>query len=390
MDMDHSQVDVTDRQRADDRFRQLLESAPDGMVIVDCDGRIVLVNAQTENLFGYRREELIGQSIEILAPERFRMVHRGNRERYSRQPQSRPMGSRSDLPARRKDGSEFLAEISLSPIETEEGVLVASAIRDVTERRRMERSQRENEAQLLAAQRIQECLLPRSPPDLPGFDIAGALYPAEFAAGDYFDYLPMPGDATGIVVGDVSGHGFSSAMLMCLTHAYLHSLAETQDRVEEILARANNILLKEIEQNRFVTLFFGRLDPRSRSLTYASAGHPTGYVLSASGEVRHRLESTAPPLGVLADAAFPGQGPVTLEPGDVVLLVTDGVLEARSPDGTEEFGTRRTLEVAVANRERTAAEIIAAIYRAVCRFSARDPQIDDVTVLVIKVGVAPR
>lgn len=378
--------DVTARKRAEERFRLLLESAPDGMVIVDCQGRIVLVNAQTEKLFGYLREEMIGQPIEVLVPERLQAAHRGERQRYASQPQARPMGTRSDLAARRKDGSEFVAEISLSPIDTEEGQLIASAIRDVTERRRIEQSLRENEAQLLAAQRIQEYLLPRAAPDLPGFDIAGAWYPAEFAAGDHFDYLPMPGDAIGIVVSDVCGHGFSAALLMSVVHAYMHCLAENHDCVEEILTRANGTLLKEIEENRFVTLFFARLDPRSRSLTYASAGHPTGYVLSASGEVRHRLEATGPPLGILADAQFPGNGPVTLDPGDVVLLLTDGVIEARAPEQTDEYGVQRALDVVVANRHQAAAEIVAALYQAVQQYSQQDRQLDDITIVVIKVA----
>lgn len=377
--------DVTERKRAEQRFRLLLESAPDGMVIVDSQGKIVLVNAQTERLFGYRREEMIGQSIEMLVPDRLRAAHQCERQRYAAEPQPRLMGARSDLPARRKDGSEFVAEISLSPIDTEEGPLVASAIRDVTERRRIERSLRENEAQLLAAQRIQEYLLPRTAPDLAGFDIAGASYAAEFAAGDHFDYLPMPGDALGIVVSDVSGHGFSSALLMSLVHAYMHCLAENYEHVEEILTRANGTLVKEIEENRFVTLFFARLDPHSRSLTYASAGHPSGYVISAQGEIRHRLESTGPPLGIFADSQFPGNGPLTLEPGDILLLLTDGVLETRNPERMDEYGTQRALDVVIANRHRTAAEIVAALYQAVRQFAQPDRQLDDITVVVVKV-----
>ncbi len=378
--------DVTARKRAEERFRLLVESSPDGMVIVDHEGKIVLVNSQTEKLFGYRREELIGQAVEILTPNRHRVAHERHRQRYSAQPEPRPMGSRSDLAARRKDGSEFLAEISLSPIDTEEGVLIASTIRDVTERRRIERSLRDNEAQLLAAQRIQEYLLPHSAPDLPGFDIAGASYPAEFAAGDHFDYLPMPGDTLGIVVSDVSGHGFSAALLMSLVHAYMHCLAETSEHVDEILARANATLIKEIEENRFVTLFFGRLDPQSRCFTYASAGHPTGYVLSAAGEVRHCLESTGPLLGVFAEAQFPSSGPIALRPGDVVLLMTDGVIEAVDPQNDEEFGVQRALDVVVANRQQTAAEMVTALYQAVRGYSQRDQQLDDITVVVLKVA----
>ncbi|HEX6243010.1 MAG TPA: PAS domain S-box protein [Polyangiales bacterium] len=135
--------DVTERRRAEDKFRALLESAPDAMVIVDASGRIQLINAQTEALFGYAREELVGQWVEILVPERFRKRHPSDRENYWHNPKARPMGAGLDLQARRKDGSEFAAEISLSPLVTAEGSFVTAAVRDITERKRLAEARRE-------------------------------------------------------------------------------------------------------------------------------------------------------------------------------------------------------------------------------------------------------
>jgi PAS domain S-box-containing protein len=126
--------DVTDRKRADAKFRGLLEAAPDAIVGVGRDGEIALVNAQTERLFGYTRAELIGLPVEILVPEAARAVHPSRRATYFAAPVPRPMGAEMQLAGRRKDGTEFPAEISLSAIETEDGLLVSAAIRDVTER----------------------------------------------------------------------------------------------------------------------------------------------------------------------------------------------------------------------------------------------------------------
>ena len=128
--------DVTARKAADTKFRGLLEAAPDAIVGVNATGTIVLVNAQTEALFGYNRDELIGQPVEILVPEALRERHPSHRQHYFDEPRTRAMGEGLDLVARRKDGSEFSAEISLSSIETEDGLLVSTAIRDVTERKR--------------------------------------------------------------------------------------------------------------------------------------------------------------------------------------------------------------------------------------------------------------
>lgn len=122
--------------RTEKRFRTLLEAAPDAMVIVDKPGKIVLANAETEALFGYTREELIGRPVEDLMPERVRIAHASHRHAYNQHSRVRPMGSGIELLGRRRDGSEFPIEVSLSPLQTEEGPLVLSAIRDITERKK--------------------------------------------------------------------------------------------------------------------------------------------------------------------------------------------------------------------------------------------------------------
>lgn len=130
--------DISERKQAEEQFRGLLESAPDAMVIINQQGSIELINRQTEKVFGYSREELIGQTLEILVPERFRDVHTGHRGRYASSPHARKMGAENELFGRRKDGTEFPAEISLSPLKTKRGTVIISAIRDITDRKQAE------------------------------------------------------------------------------------------------------------------------------------------------------------------------------------------------------------------------------------------------------------
>jgi sigma-B regulation protein RsbU (phosphoserine phosphatase) len=255
---------------------------------------------------------------------------------------------------------------------------------DITDRKRDAASLQEKETQMLAAQEIQRRLLPSGPPRLPGFDMAAATSPAGYAAGDHYDYLRLSHGRVGLVVGDVSGHGIGPALFMAAVHSRLRVLAECHLEIADILAQANAHLVEESEPGMFVTVFFGCLNPRDRAFSYASAGHPTGYVLDASGNVKAELKSTAPPVAIDAESQFPVVGPIQLQLGDLVLLLTDGVLEAVARTGGF-FGIERTLQVVRNQRTRTAQEILDALHRAVSEFAYPDRPDDDVTAMVIKV-----
>jgi sigma-B regulation protein RsbU (phosphoserine phosphatase) len=170
---------------------------------------------------------------------------------------------------------------------------------------------------------------------------------------------------------------------MASTHAYIHALSGMGLDISQVFSQANANLNRETDTSQFITAIMGRLDPATRKLTYVSAGHPTGYVIDPAGEVKTLLTSTGLPLAVLPDGEFPQGDPVQLETGDIVVLLTDGVLEAMSP-AQEFFGEERTLAIVRRNVDRTAEEIIFEIIRAVDKFRDNSRQDDDITAVVIK------
>jgi serine phosphatase RsbU (regulator of sigma subunit) len=238
------------------------------------------------------------------------------------------------------------------------------------------------------ARQIQQRLFPIAPLPLDGFDIGGASFPAEATGGDFFDYIPMLDGALGVVIGDVSGHGFGPALLMAETRAYLRALALTHRDVGEIVALVNQALIGDLVEDRFATLLLARLDRRQRSFLYTSAGHPTGFIFDSSGTVKTPLKSTGIPLGILPEGVFTAAPPIELQPGELIFLLTDGIVEACSA-GQVLFGLDRALDTVRAHRDRSAHEIVHALYNTVRDYCRDRSQLDDMTAIVIKVGSAP-
>jgi sigma-B regulation protein RsbU (phosphoserine phosphatase) len=284
-----------------------------------------------------------------------------------------------------KNGSRRWIRNTIVPQFDAEGQLVHydGIVEDITQRKRAEMTLRRRRVQLLAAQRIQQRLLPQVPPSLDGYRIAAAVFPAEFVAGDLYDFIPMVDGNLAVVIGDVAGHGFGPAIFMALTHATLRTLATLSTDVAEILNRANAALAKQAAEERFVTLFFGRLEPTTGRLTYVGAGHPRGVLLDAAGEPKCCLSSRSLPLGVLPETHFALSEPVMLEQGDTLLLLTDGLLEARNRC-REMFGLERVLRVVKAHRLKSPSDIIHQLHREVMAFRQVKKLADDVTILLVR------
>jgi phosphoserine phosphatase RsbU/P len=239
-----------------------------------------------------------------------------------------------------------------------------------------------SEAEMRVIGEIHKRLLPHRSPQLPGFDVAGVCVPAAGAGGDYFDYLRMHNGATGVVLADVSSHGIAPAMIMASTRRLLRTLAQDHSDIGHILTRANRAIAEDTEPGQFVTLFIAEIDPTTKTLIYAGAGHEA-YVLEPSGTTI-TLESTSLPLGAVEDSAVPARGPIPLQPGQLLVLLSDGFEEAQSPDGNL-FGIKRVLETIQSLREHSAAEIVAGVVQEVATFCKRERPNDDVTAVVIKV-----
>lgn len=260
-------------------------------------------------------------------------------------------------------------------------VPMAGLILDYTRAYQNEVTLRLTEEKLRVARDVQLGLLPKVGPTVSGFDLAGLSFPAEAVGGDYYDYLPMSDGCMGIVVADVSGHEIGGSILMAQTRAYLRALAQTRADVSSMLTRLNRFLIEDVQNKWFVTLFFARLNAKDKTFSYAAAGH-AAYLCLADGKVE-TLAATSTPLGLVESDKIHFAPDRALNEGDILLMLTDGIPEARSAAG-EYFGMDRVTEVVARRRDRPASEIVNAIIAAVQNFSGRTAQLDDITVVAVK------
>jgi sigma-B regulation protein RsbU (phosphoserine phosphatase) len=240
---------------------------------------------------------------------------------------------------------------------------------------------RENEEELKLAQRIQRRLLPAATIELPHVDIHGQSLAAEWTSGDYFDYLRLRGGHMAVVIADVCGHGLGPALLMSSTRASLRGLSPTLDNVGELLTHGNRAVLDCVTESEFVTAFAVSYDWNSRTLDYAGAGH-IAYVVRADGQ-SIMLEAQAPPLGILSDLSITACQLPNIAGGDVLVLVTDGILESQN-ESQEMFGEARLLSTVTHLLTQPAAAIATGLIAAAKDFAGQQVQHDDITVVIVK------
>jgi sigma-B regulation protein RsbU (phosphoserine phosphatase) len=248
------------------------------------------------------------------------------------------------------------------------------------ERERMKQS-------LALAMEIQQHRLPQEAPRLEGFETAGRSIYCDETGGDYYDFIDLVdlgSGKLGVAVGDVTGHGIGAALLMVSARGALRSHAGSHGGdLTELFRIVNAHLVRDTGNERFMTLFYGMLDSATSTLRWTSAGHdPAMWLRRGTGQIEE-LSNTGIPLGVLEETTYEPAGPVSLQSGDIVLIGTDGIWEARNPTG-EQFGKHRLRELLSSHSSRTAAEIRGAVAEAVYEFIGTGSQEDDITLVVIK------
>jgi sigma-B regulation protein RsbU (phosphoserine phosphatase) len=237
------------------------------------------------------------------------------------------------------------------------------------------------EGQLEVARQVQLELLPASDPQLPGFDISAYNYATEEVSGDYYDWVRIYEDQIGLVIADVSGKGVPAALLMAFLRASLRAATHIGYAPQISMAKVNFLLWESIERNQFITAFYGILDTVNRTLVYANAGHNPPVLLKANGDARF-IESGGLPLGMFRDTRY-HQYYVPIEPGEVLVLYTDGVTEAMNPAG-EEFGRSRLAQAVRDAAHLPARELIRKVQTEVLKWTDGKGPDDDITFFVIK------
>jgi PAS domain S-box-containing protein len=394
--------------RQKEYFESLVLNSPVAIAIMDRDENVVSWNPAAERLFGYTRAQAVGRSIDDLVagtPE----MHAEVLE-YTRQVAN---DSRVAAVTRRsrKDGTPVDVELLAVPVNVGGDQVGTYAIyHDISELKRIEgevrqlnrdlekrvaerteqlksamakqqevAQERERiEQELRVARMIQHTLLPKSLPELEEHQIAVYYQPAREVGGDFYDFLRLPDGRLGLIVGDVSGKGVPAAIVMAITRTMLRS-AYHLGSPGEILQQVNDVLFPDIPPNVFVTCLAILLDSRTGRLQYANAGHDPPYVRHASGV--SKLRATGMPLGLMPDMTYE-QKEITLEPGESILLYSDGLAEAHSPH-REMFGFPRIERFVKAHAEGDT--LIDSLLAELRRFTGEEwEQEDDITLLMLR------
>lgn len=245
------------------------------------------------------------------------------------------------------------------------------------------RKQQAVELSLRAARDIQRGFMPTRLPDIPHYEVATWWLPNQAVGGDYCDLIPLRDGRMGLVIADVSGHGLGPSLIMASVRAALRALILSHSLPELLLSQLGHALSGDLQEGRFITMVMACLDPVAHTVEYANAGHaPAEHYRAATGRFSE-LEATGLPLGVLDRPEYP-QGPaVRMDVGDLIVLCTDGIVEAMNDEDVQ-FGGQRLREIIHANSRRPVAELVHEVGRHVSEYYAGDSPPDDLTVLAVR------
>jgi serine phosphatase RsbU (regulator of sigma subunit) len=256
---------------------------------------------------------------------------------------------------------------------------VVASLHEAETRRQMERIQQD----LDTARTIQQGLLPSQPPVTSRFDIAGWNRPADATGGDYFDWQELPDGRIAVSLADVSGHGIGPALVMAVCRAYARATFPSAGDLPEVMSRLNELLVKDLPSERFVTFVAAWLDPANSRLELISAGHGPLLLYDAASDQFQSIEPQGIPFGLFPGVPYNSPHHFQMAPDDLLVLTTDGFFEwANAQD--EQFGLARLQDAIRSSRHLPAAEIIGRLYEAVVEFAGGTNQQDDLTAVVVK------
>jgi serine phosphatase RsbU (regulator of sigma subunit) len=236
-----------------------------------------------------------------------------------------------------------------------------------------------NEIQLAAE--VQRGILPRSIPQVPGFEFAARMYPAKTVAGDYYGFIELPAGEIAVVIADVSGKGVAAGLLMPSIEVALRMDAARFPSTSDLLQAFNNVVCQITSGHRFISMFYGKLSPQAHSLEYTNAGHNPPLVIRA-GTDPSRLDKGGPVLGVLPNSRYESER-ISLCQGDVLVLYTDGTVEAENP-AAEQYSAERLSRTVSLHLQQNASELIETIYTSVIQFRETASLADDLALVLLK------
>jgi len=385
-------VSETDLLRHIRILESVLSSSNEGVVVADRDGRFIMFSQAAKEIIGIGPSsgppsEWSGSygvflkdmktpfpSEELPLVRAIRGERTDDMEMFLRNP-AKPDG--------------VWLNVSGRPLSDAQGNLMGGVIvaRDVTQDHWVKEASaalKANHEEMQIAERVQKRLFPKMPPVIEGLEIGGASRSAVVTGGDYYDYIRTPDGSLLLVVGDVSGHGYGPALLMASVRAYIRALAAYGLDAKEILAVVNRLIAQDTSVEDYVTLFLVRVDPATRKCEYTSAGHPAGYVLDGEGRIRQPLRSTLPPLGILPEIGSKDLTPFEIDAGDLLVMVTDGMVEAESSGG-EVFGEDSVIRTVREHRQYSPSEIVSALHGKVAAHCGGKLQ-DDITSIIVRFG----